>query len=203
VERATEQTASVPLSWIRSLQLDAGGGTPEPVQPLHPFEVSYLQRLKVSPNDFDCLDLPDQAAFFVGYLFQRGDSAFAAQDVAGLFAVADMTSPRSGKPTRPSARVVADLLAAASDRSLYRPSDGEHYTLPRARLHQDWLFHLRTPSRNKAERTADRLNGAIGGRYPFVPRLERQAPDQDRCFRVSTPLRSVTWPCKEMPEGEA
>jgi hypothetical protein len=95
---------------------------------LTPAEASFLQGLKKSPNDFDCLTLSMQVAFFARYLVERGEASFAVEDIRTLFLVADMKAPRSGRPVRPSnGQLVKALDALAGKGAVTIRRNGDRY----------------------------------------------------------------------------
>jgi len=82
------------------------------LEQLSPAEVAFVEGLKKSPNDFDCLPLRHQVAKFIHYLQQRGDTTFTIDDLRALFSVADMKAPRTRKPLRPAAGQLKKVLEA-------------------------------------------------------------------------------------------
>ncbi len=62
-----------------------------------------------------------QVSHFVSYLKARGESRCRAGDIELLFKVADMTSPRSRKPLRPSMGKIEKALSSLHRRGSLGP----------------------------------------------------------------------------------
>jgi hypothetical protein len=164
------------------------------MQPLTDEDKVFLAALK--HKDFDCLPLRDQVRYFCDFAFDRGDTVITLTDYQELFAVAHLSSPRSGKPIQPTAtklRTMLEQLQATEAFPYLLAAEG--CVVPWRALYQDWVFTFRALTASKAESLSQRLNSMVHGPQPFIPRHRRTDDGDGWSVGTSVRLQSRAWPC--------
>lgn len=160
---------------------------------LLPSERNQLTRLSL--QDVDCLPLVEIVRVLSQWCFDRGDVELNTAEMRDLFAIANLTNPRTGKQILPSpAQITAAVRTLSNSQRIALIPTESGYSLPWRLLKQEWILCVRAANRGKAIRHLERLSERTGRDSQFVHVREFAAPDL-WSTTFSAPLQALAWPC--------
>jgi hypothetical protein len=155
-------------------------------------ERTLIQGWKRSPDDFDCLPRIMQAQVFTEFLFERGATHVPLSDLQEMFDVAEMVSPRSGNPIRPSPSELSKHIQGLLKRGkLAGRFDGAVLSLPWVHVTQDWELEMDCGSSQKAQK----VGASVLARFlrPFEVMSIESRQDHFH-LKATVRLHNVAWP---------
>ena len=158
-------------------------------------EIAELRR-QASVGEIDCLPFKEMVSYVANWSYNRGDVEFNAGQLREIIVSLSLSSPRSGKPLRPSVEEVHAALCGLGQAGKLALIHREGaFRLPWSVLEQEWQLTLQASDAPKAERLFERISRRVGRTNSafLSPSTLPGSGVWAAGFRIR--LLSVSWPC--------